>query len=111
MCLIRGVGQTRRGSFARCSKRAAANMGPLLAPREELRRVIDELWNRQAISATQRDLFHQLRRTGNDAVHGIVGKQSEALHQLQVAHQLAIWFRRSFGKQSEVRSRTVRSTC
>jgi type I restriction enzyme R subunit len=79
------------------AKRAAAKVGLLLDPREELRRVIDALWERSAIGATQRDLFHQLRRTGNDAVHDLKGTQSEALHQLKVAHQLAIWFQRTFG--------------
>lgn len=79
------------------AKRAAAKVGVLLDPREDLRRVIDALSERNAIGVTQRDLFHQLRRAGNDAVHDLAGTQSEALHQLKVAHQLAIWFQRSFG--------------
>jgi type I restriction enzyme, R subunit len=79
------------------AKRAAANVGLLLDPRDDLRRVIDALSDRSAIGATQRDLFHQLRRSGNEAVHDLAGSQSEALHQLKVAHQLAIWFQRSFG--------------
>lgn len=77
------------------AKRAAAKVGLLLDPREDLRRVIDALAERSAIGATQRDLFHQLRRAGNDAVHDLGGSQSEALHQLKVAHQLAIWFQRT----------------
>src|SRR4051794_24371055 len=44
------------------------------------------------IGAAQRTLFHELRRTGNEAVHDFAGTQSEALHQLKSAHQLAIWF-------------------
>jgi type I restriction enzyme, R subunit len=79
------------------AKRAAARVGVLLDPREELHRVIEALSDQGAISATQRTLFHQLRRAGNEAVHDLAGSQSEALHQLKVAHQLAIWFQRSFG--------------
>jgi type I restriction enzyme R subunit len=79
------------------AKRAAAKVGLLLDPRDELRRVIDALSERGAIGATQRDLFHQLRRAGNDAVHDLAGTQAEALHQLKVASQLGIWFQRTFG--------------
>jgi len=79
------------------AKRAAAKVGLLLDPREDLRRVIDALADRGAIGATQKDLFHRLRRAGNDAVHDLADSQAEALHQLKIAHQLAIWFQRSFG--------------
>lgn len=83
------------------AKRAAAKVGLLVDPREELRRVIDALSDRNAIGSTQRDLFHQLRRAGNDAVHDLTGSQSEALHQLKVAHQLAVWFQRTFGNNKK----------
>ena len=76
---------------------AAAKVGLLLDPREDLRWVIDALADRGAIGATQKDPFHRLRRAGNDAVHDFADSQAEALHQLKVAHQLAIWFQRSFG--------------
>lgn len=79
------------------AKRAAAKVGLLLDPREDLLRVIHALHERSAIGVTQRDLFHQLRKAGNEAVHNLAGTQSEALHQLKVAHQLAIWFQRTFG--------------
>lgn len=79
------------------AKRAAAKVGLLVDPREDLRRVIDALADRNAIGATQRDLFHQLRRAGNEAVHDLAGGRSEALHQLKVARELAIWFQRTFG--------------
>ena len=79
------------------AKRAAANVGLLLDPREDLRRVIDALWDRNVINTAQRDLFHQLRRAGNEAVHDLAGTQSQALYQLKLASQLAIWFQRAFG--------------
>ena len=83
------------------TKRAAAKVGLFLDPRDELRRIIDALSDRGAIGATQRDLFHQLRRAGNEAVHDLAGTQSEALHQLKIAHQLGIWFQRSFGNNKK----------
>ena len=43
------------------------------------------------------DLFHDLRRVGNDAVHGHRGDHATALAGLKVARQLAIWFHRTFG--------------
>jgi len=41
--------------------------------------------------------FHDLRRHGNEAVHRGVGTHQQALVLLKVAHQLAVWFHRSFG--------------
>ena len=42
-------------------------------------------------------LFHGLRKVGNDAVHDGCGDQRTALHQLQMARKLAVWFHKSFG--------------
>lgn len=44
------------------------------------------------------DLFHDLRRLGNDAVHHHAGDHSAALTALKVARQLAVWFHRTFGE-------------
>jgi type I restriction enzyme R subunit len=44
------------------------------------------------------DLFHQLRRSGNDATHALHDDHGTALTNLKVAHRLAIWFHRSFGQ-------------
>ena len=46
------------------------------------------------------DLFHDLRRVGNDAVHQNRGDHATALAGLKVARQLAVWFHRSFGDQA-----------
>jgi type I restriction enzyme R subunit len=42
------------------------------------------------------DLFHSIRRAGNRAVHEHEGSQSEAVGQLKLARQAAIWFHRTF---------------
>ncbi len=43
------------------------------------------------------DLFHDLRRRGNDATHGHIGDHAEAMAALRLARQLAIFFHRTFG--------------
>lgn len=42
------------------------------------------------------DLFHQIRILGNQATHGHLGSYPEALAALKIAHQLGIWFQRTF---------------
>ena len=79
------------------AKRTAARFGQLVDPREDLRRIIDTLFDCGCIGATPKLLFHQLRKAGNEAVHELAESRSEALHQLKVAHELAVWFQRTFG--------------
>ncbi len=78
------------------AQRAAAKVGLFVAG-ESQQALIDRLHERGAIGATQRTLFHDLRRVGNRAVHEGIGDHPEALHQLRMARELAIWFQRSFG--------------
>jgi len=79
------------------AKRAAAKVGLLVAAEEAQQQLIDRLFDRGAIGAVQRNLFHDLRRSGNAAVHEGRGNHSEALHQLRMSRELAVWFQRSFG--------------
>lgn len=43
------------------------------------------------------ELFHQIRRAGNQAAHAYADDHALALTTLKVARQLAIWFHKSFG--------------
>ncbi|WP_321873610.1 type I restriction-modification system endonuclease [Burkholderia ubonensis] len=43
------------------------------------------------------DLFHWLRKTGNEANHQFTGDHRAALQTLKIATQLGFWFHRSFG--------------
>jgi type I restriction enzyme R subunit len=79
------------------AQRAAAKVGRFPDPRDGQQELIDRLWDKRVISATQRALFHDLRRVGNAAVHEGKGDHREALHQLRMARELAVWFQRSFG--------------
>jgi type I restriction enzyme R subunit len=42
------------------------------------------------------NLFHSIRRKGNDAVHEHEGTASDALGHLKLARQVAVWFHRTF---------------
>lgn len=83
------------------AQRAAAKVGLLSAPEEGQQLLIDRLFDKGAIRATQRSLFHDLRRAGNAAVHQSKGDHSDALHQLRMARELAVWFQRSFGNNAK----------
>ncbi len=79
------------------AKRGAAKVGLLPLPNETQQTLVDRLFDKSLIGATQRSIFHDLRRAGNAAVHENRGDANEALHQLRMARELAIWFQRSFG--------------
>lgn len=51
------------------AQRAAAKVGLFLGGAEGQQQLIDRLWEKNVIGATQRSLFHDLRRVGNAAVH------------------------------------------
>lgn len=83
------------------AQRAAAKVGLFAGQEEGQQQLIDRLWERNVIGATQRSLFHDLRRVGNAAVHEGKGDHREALHQLRMARELAVWFQRSFGNNKK----------
>lgn len=76
---------------------ACAHVGIATSPADDQVAVLNLLRDRRAAAADTLDLFHALRKTGNAAVHEGTGTQSDALHHLRMARQLAIWFDRSFG--------------
>jgi type I restriction enzyme R subunit len=79
------------------AQHAAAYAGVVVEAHESQRDVIDKLWDRQILNAQVSQLFHGLRKAGNEAAHQHTGDRREALHQLQMARKLAIWFHKSFG--------------
>ncbi len=79
------------------AQRAAAMVG-LYDAGEPQHELINRLFDKRAITVTQRVMFHDLRKVGNAAVHEGRGDHREALHQLRMARELAVWFERSFGK-------------
>ena len=49
------------------------------------------------------DLFHELRRVGNDATHHGHGTRRESLHLLKVARALAVWFQKTVRNQPHLK--------
>jgi type I restriction enzyme R subunit len=80
------------------ARRAAARLGLYVDPDETQAALIGRL-NREggARFAVAVQLLHGLREAGNRAVHEGAGDHEEALHQLRMAWELAVWFQRSFG--------------
>ena len=83
------------------AQRAAAKVGLFVGAAEPQKQLVDRLLERGVIGATQCLLFHDLRRVGNAAVHEGKGSHSDALHQLRMARELAVWFQRSFGSNQK----------
>ncbi len=79
------------------AQHAAAYAGVVVEAHESQRELIDKLWDRQIINLQVSQLFHGLRKAGNEAAHEHTGDRREALHQLQMARKLAVWFHKSFG--------------
>lgn len=50
------------------------------------------------LDSVVKDLFHTLRKEGNKAVHEFSTSHKQAMDALKMAHKLAIWYHRTFGK-------------
>lgn len=75
---------------------AAAYLGLYTSGDENLSALIGRLFDERAFDQQMRNLFHGVRRAGNAAVHDLDGTHSEALHQLKMARNIAVWFHRAF---------------
>ncbi len=91
---LRGFGEV-------LAKRAAAKTAQYVDEREDQIDLINRLFDRGVIMATQRALLHDLRKAGNRAAHHNEGDHQEALHQLRMARELGIWFQRTFGNHKK----------
>lgn len=78
-------------------KQTAARVGLWTNDREELFRVIQRLQSQGVFDTQITKLFHGLRDKGNIAAHQFLGGHSEALYQLRMVREVAIWFHRTFG--------------
>ncbi|BCR05317.1 type I restriction-modification system deoxyribonuclease [Desulfuromonas versatilis] len=80
------------------AQQASAYSGLYLSQEDSFIDVLDRLGAKSILTPEVLQLFHGLRKAGNQAVHGHGGSQREALYQLRMARTLAVWFHRSFGK-------------
>ncbi|MBI1651173.1 type I restriction-modification system endonuclease [Hyphomicrobium sulfonivorans] len=81
------------------SKEIAARHAVYLGERETFDETLRRLSYDRIIPREAADVFHGLRKLGNNAVHEDRGGHAEALTALKFARQLAIWFHRTYAKQ------------
>jgi type I restriction enzyme R subunit len=79
------------------AKHAAAAAGVWTGPQVSQADLLRELDRKGYLDRQVLDFFHTLRRVGNGAAHDFTGSRSQALDNLRIARQLAIWFHRTFG--------------
>jgi len=72
----------------------AAKVGLYVAEGDRQIDLLRRLKERSLLNPDVERLFHELRRTGNDATHALTGDARTALSHLKYARQLGIWFHR-----------------
>ena len=82
------------------AQQIAARAGVLGDADEPQAELLGRLRRETAFPRDVIDLFHDLRRVGNEAVHKHRGDHRTALAALKVARQLAVWFHRTFGDRA-----------
>lgn len=80
------------------AENCAAHVGITIDEGDRIFQILQILWDRRVVSGDVSQLFHGLRKAGNEAVHSHHGDRREALHQLQMARKLAVWFHKTFGR-------------
>jgi type I restriction enzyme R subunit len=79
------------------AQQIAARTGVFTAMEESQAELLARLRREGTVPRDVLDVFHDLRRRGNDATHGHQGNHAEAMAALRLARQLAIFFHRTFG--------------
>lgn len=77
-------------------QRVAANAGVVSGGEVPQFSLIRELSGRGVLPREVAELFHQLRQSGNEAVHESGGTPGEVVHLLKTARELEVWFHRTF---------------
>lgn len=85
------------------AKAVAARSGVYVSEHDGQSDVLRTLSYNDILTREISDLFHDLRKKGNDAVHSNVGTVGEARHQLKMARKLAVWFYRIFARNRTMR--------
>ena len=80
----------------RLAQQAASRFGLFTSLEETQLALIRRLELDGQIEREVADLFHGLRKAGNDATHGLQGSHASALSSLKIAWQLGVWVHRTF---------------
>lgn len=78
------------------AQRTAAKAGMYVSTEEKQVDLLARLRDAGMLTRELADLFHGLRKAGNAATHDLRGDHREALHQLRMARELAVWFHKVF---------------
>ncbi|MCA9675173.1 MAG: type I restriction-modification system endonuclease [Kofleriaceae bacterium] len=78
------------------AQRTAAKVGLYVSTEEKQVDLLARLRDAGLLNRELADLFHGLRKAGNAATHDLRGDHREALHQLRMAREIAVWFHRVF---------------
>ncbi|MBL8483944.1 MAG: DUF4145 domain-containing protein, partial [Rhodocyclaceae bacterium] len=75
---------------------AASNVGIFTSPDEKQVDLLRRLQDQGIVPREVGNLFHEVRRAGNDANHRFAGDHRTALLALRLTWQLGVWFHRTF---------------
>lgn len=68
------------------------------ASRETTHDLLRRLTTQQVLPREVADIFHAVRKAGNEATHGFSGSPVEALSALKFCRALGVWYRRTYGR-------------
>lgn len=66
--------------------------------RETTNDLLRRLASQQVLPRDVVDIFHAVRKSGNEATHGLGGTAAEALAALRFCRSLGVWYRRTYGR-------------
>ncbi|MDL2398445.1 DUF4145 domain-containing protein [Rhizobium mayense] len=66
--------------------------------RETTNDLLRRLTTQQVLPRDVADIFHAIRKVGNEATHEFVGSPGEALSALKFCRALGVWYRRTFAR-------------
>jgi len=83
------------------ARQMAAQVGMEAGEEANFIDVLRELEDQQVLTRELAELFHLIRKAGNQVAHTfqVETKAGEAIHLLKMARELAVWFHRTFGNQ------------
>lgn len=72
--------------------------------RETASELLRRLTTQQVLPREVADVFHAVRKSGNEAAHGTGGTPAEALSALRFCRVLGVWYRRTYGRDPNFQS-------
>lgn len=72
--------------------------------RETTNDLIRRLVTQQVLPREVADIFHAVRRSGNEASHGFGGSSADALAALKFCRALGVWYRRTYGRDPDFKT-------